>query len=148
MGIKSARHEGVFSSSGTESAISKLAWSKATLGIASVMLIPDSADAQPAQRSEDLPQVRVTAPKRQAKRQPVRRAPVAGPAVAAPAATTTAPVSGPIVGDGAGVAGYGTPAQSGLSRFPVPLNRTPQTVNVVPQQLMQDQRTTTVQEAL
>ena len=145
MGIKSARHADA--KSGTASAISKLAWSKATLGIASAMLIPDSADAQPAQSSEDLPQVRVTAPKRQAKRQSVRRAPAAGPAVAAPAATT-APAAGPIVGDGAGVAGYGTPAQSGLSRYPVPLNRTPQTVNVVPQQLMQDQRTTSVQEAL
>ncbi|MGB3866082.1 MAG: TonB-dependent siderophore receptor, partial [Xanthobacteraceae bacterium] len=54
----------------------------------------------------------------------------------------------PIVGDGAGVAGYQTPAQSGLSRFPVSLTNTPQTVNVVSQQLMQDQRVTSVQEAL
>lgn len=147
MGIKSARNEGGVSDFGSSAAISKLAWGKATLGIASAMLIPDSADAQPAPSGEDLPQVRVTAPKRQAKRQPVRRAPAAGPAVAAPAATT-APAVAPIVGDGAGVAGYGTPAQSGLSRYPVPLARTPQTVNVVPQQLLQDQRTTSVQEAL
>lgn len=110
------------------------------------MLIPDSADAQPVPSSDDLPPVRVTAPKRQAKRAPTRRAPAAAaaPAVAAAAAPTAAP----IVGDGAGVAGYSTPAQSGLSRFPVPLANTPQTVNVVPQQLMQDQRTTSVQEAL
>jgi catecholate siderophore receptor len=147
MAIRSARHQDAFSNFRTAPAISKLAWSKATIGIASAMLIPDSADAQPAQSNEDLPQVRVTAPKRQAKRQPVRRAPAAGPAVAAPAATT-APASGPIVGDGAGVAGYSTPTQSGLSRYPVPLANTPQTVNVVPQQLMQDQRTTSVQEAL
>jgi catecholate siderophore receptor len=146
MGIKSARYQDGASNFGASPAISKLAWSKATLGIASAMLIPDSADAQPAPSGEDLPQVRVTAPKRQAKRQPTRRAPVAaGPAVAAPAA---APATGPIVGDGAGVAGYSTPAQSGLSRYPVPLANTPQTVNVVTQQLMQDQRTTSVQEAL
>ena len=146
MGIKAARYQDGASSFGSLPAISKLAWSKATLGIASAMLIPDSADAQPAPSGEDLPQVRVTAPKRQAKRQPTRRAPAAaGPAVAAPAA---APATAPIVGDGAGVAGYSTPAQSGLSRYPVPLANTPQTVNVVPQQLMQDQRTTSVQEAL
>lgn len=145
MSIRSARYRGEASDCGTSQAISKLAWGKATLGIASAMFIPDSADAQPAPTGEDLPQVRVTAPKRQAKRQPARRAPAAaGPAVAAPAASTT----GPIVGDGAGVAGYGTPAQSGLSRFPAPLTNTPQTVNVIPQQLMQDQRTTSVQEAL
>ncbi|HEY0331344.1 MAG TPA: TonB-dependent siderophore receptor [Rhodopseudomonas sp.] len=126
---------------------SKLAWSKTTIGIASVMLMPDSADAQPVSSGDDLPQVRVTAPKRQqAKRQATRRAPArTAPAVA------TAPndaVVHPVVGDGAGVAGYHTPAQAGISRFPAPLLSTPQTVNVVSQQLMQDQRTTSVQDAL
>jgi len=124
-----------------------LGWGKAMLGIAAMMLIPDSADAQPVPTSDDLPQVRVTAPKRQAKRQAVRRAPArVAPVPAAPAASDIA-VS-PVVGDGAGVAGYRTPAQSGLSRFPVSLANTPQTVNVVSQQLMQDQRVTSVQEAL
>jgi catecholate siderophore receptor len=147
MTIKAIRYA-ADGSGAPSSAISKLAWSKATIGIASVMLMPDSADAQPVSSGDDLPQVRVTAPKRQqAKRQPVRRAPVArGPAVVAPVAQAV-PVN-PVVGDGAGVAGYQTPAQSGLSRFPTPLASTPQTVNVVSQQLMQDQRTTSVQEAL
>jgi catecholate siderophore receptor len=53
-----------------------------------------------------------------------------------------------IVGDGAAIAGYQRPSQAGVSRFTVPLLNTPQTVNVVSQQLMQDQRTTSVQEAL
>ncbi|MET0720043.1 MAG: TonB-dependent siderophore receptor, partial [Tardiphaga sp.] len=53
-----------------------------------------------------------------------------------------------IVGDGAAVRGYGAPTQAGVSRFTAPLLNTPQTVNVVSQQLMQDQRTTSVVDAL
>ena len=40
------------------------------------------------------------------------------------------------------------PSQAGVSRYSVPLRNVPQTVNVVSQQLMQDQRTTNIQEAL
>lgn len=116
------------------------------IGVAAVMLIPDSADAQPASSNDDLPQVRVTAPKRQAQRRTARPA-AARTAPAPAAAATNAPVN-PVIGDGAGIAGYQTPAQSGLSRFPSSLRNTPQTVNVVSQQLMQDQRVTNVQEAL
>ena len=116
------------------------------IGVAAVMLIPDSADAQPASSNDDLPQVRVTAPKRQAQRRAARPAPARAPAPA-PATATNAPVN-PVIGDGAGIAGYQTPAQSGLARFPTSLRNTPQTVNVVSQQLMQDQRVTSVQEAL
>lgn len=146
MSIRSASHEDGTSNDESSLAISKLAWGKATLGIAAAMLIPDSADAQPAPAGEDLPQVRVTAPKRQAKRQPVRRAPT-GPAVAAPAAPA-APVSAPIVGDGHGVTGYQAPSQVGISRLPVPLSNTPQTVNVVTQQVIQEQRLTSIEDAL
>jgi catecholate siderophore receptor len=126
--------------------ISTIAWGKATIGIAAVMLIPDSADAQTVSTGDDLPQVRVTAPKRQAAKRQARRAP-ARPAPAVATAPSDATVN-PVVGDGAGVAGYRTPAQAGLSRFPTPLLNTPQTVNVVSQQLMQDQRTTSVTDAL
>jgi len=125
---------------------SKIAWTKATIGIAAAMLIPDSADAQPASSADDLPQVRVTAPKRTAKRQAARRAPARSTPPVASAPSNVA--VNPVIGDGAGVAGYSTPAQAGVSRFPAPLLNTPQTVNVVSQQLMQDQRTTSVQEAL
>lgn len=44
--------------------------------------------------------------------------------------------------------GYQAPATSQLSRMPVPLRDTPQTVNVVTQQVMQDQASTSVQDAL
>jgi len=143
MGIVSLGHAGGRTFSGVLSrGNAKLTWSKATIGVASVMLMPEHADAQPVSTADDLPQVRVTAPKRQ---QAKRRAPArSAPVVAQP---TEANVN-PVVGDGAGVAGYRTPAQSGLSRMPAPLLNTPQTVNVVSQQLMQDQRTTSVQEAL
>ena len=43
--------------------------------------------------------------------------------------------------------GYQT-TDSQLTRMPVPLRDTPQTVNVVPKQLMEDQQVTSVQEAL
>ncbi|MBN9015013.1 MAG: TonB-dependent siderophore receptor, partial [Rhizobiales bacterium] len=148
MGMSSTDHASVSRDEGAVArSISAIGWSKAIIGIAAVMLIPDSADAQPVSSSDDLPQVRVTAPKRQAKRHTARRAPVR----AAPAPVAAAPSNvaiNPVVGDGAGVAGYQTPAQSGLSRFPTPLTNTAQTVNVVSQQLMQDQRVTSVQEAL
>lgn len=110
------------------------------------MLIPDSADAQPVSDGDDLPQVRVTAPKRQAKRQAARRSP-ARTAPTVTAAPSNATVN-PVIGDGAGIAGYGPPTQAGVSRYVTPLLNTPQTVNVVTQQLMQDQRTTTVLDAL
>lgn len=147
MTITSSRHSGSTSASDISSPkLSKGVWTTASLGIASMMLIPDHADAQTATTADDLPQVRVTAPKQQAKRQAARRAParVAAPVAAAP---STANVN-PVIGDGAGIAGYAPPTQAGVSRYVTPLLNTPQTVNVVSQQLMQDQRTTNIQEAL
>jgi catecholate siderophore receptor len=148
MGISSGNHaSGVNDSSGVARNISVIGWGKAIVGIAAVMLIPDSADAQPASNDDDLPQVRVTAPKRAAKRQTVRHAPVRvapAPVVAAPSNVQV----NPIVGDGHGVTGYQAPAQAGISRLPVPLRDTPQTVNVVTQQVIQEQRLTSFEEAL
>jgi catecholate siderophore receptor len=127
--------------------VSKVAWARASIGIAAAMLISESADAQTVSSSDDLPQIRVTAPKRTAKRQqPVRRA-----APAAPAAVVAAPIEAPltpITGDGSGARGYQAPTQVGISRLPVPLSDTPQTVNVVTQQVIQDQRLTSMEEAL
>lgn len=116
------------------------------IGVAAVMLMPDSADAQPVSGGEDLPQVRVTAPKKQAKKRTARRAPVraAPPVASAPSNVAVRP----IVGDGHGVTGYQAPAQAGISRLSVPLRDTPQTVNVVTQQVIQDQRLTSMEEAL
>src|SRR5690606_29869884 len=147
--ISSAGHAGSVTNEGVVAQnISALGWSKAMIGVAAVMLIPDHADAQQAQSGDDLPQVRVTAPKRQAKRQTVRRAPVrAAPAPVAAPAPSNVQIN-PIVGDGHGVTGYQAPAQAGLSRLPTPLANTPQTVNVVTQQVIQEQRLTSMEEAL
>ena len=118
------------------------------IGVAAVMLIPDFADAQPVSGGEDLPQVRVTAPKRQAKKRTVHRAPVhTAPAPVVAAAPSNVQVN-PIVGDAHGVTGYQAPAQAGISRLPVPLANTPQTVNVVTQQVIQEQRLLTMEDAL
>mgnify|MGYP003939653851 CR=1 FL=1 len=127
--------------------VSKVAWARASIGIAAAMLISDSADAQTASSGDELPQIRVTAPKRTAKRQrPVRRAAPAAPApvVAQPVETPLTPITG----DGSGARGYQAPTQVGISRLPVPLSNTPQTVNVVTQQVIQDQRLTSMEDAL
>ncbi|OJU29592.1 MAG: TonB-dependent receptor [Nitrobacter sp. 62-13] len=147
MGISSVGH-----TDGTNGDVtgqsSVVGWSKAMIGIAAVMLIPDSADAQPAPSADDLPQVRVTAPKRQAKKRTAHRAPVrAAPAPVVAPSPSNVQVN-PIVGDGHGVTGYQAPAQAGISRLPVPLADTPQTVNVVTQQVLQEQRLLSMEDAL
>lgn len=148
MGISSGNHASdVNDSSGVARNISVIGWGKAIVGIAAVMLIPDSADAQPVSSGDDLPQVRVTAPKRAAKRQTVRRAPVRAAPVPFIAAPSNVHVN-PIVGDGHGVTGYQAPAQAGISRLPTPLANTPQTVNVVTQQVLQEQRLLSMEDAL
>lgn len=121
---------------------SKLAWGSTALSLASLMLLTDSADAQ--QSSGALPTIQVNPPQRAKQKQSrpqrvVRPAPAPGPA--APAAPTQTEATGPGTG-------YQTPAQSGISRVATPLINTPQTVNVVPQQLIQDQRASTLAEAL
>ncbi|MEH6952146.1 TonB-dependent siderophore receptor [Nitrobacter sp. NHB1] len=148
MGILSVDHTSDTSSGvGAAGHSSVVGWGKAMIGVAAVMLIPDSADAQPVTGADDLPQVRVTAPKRQAKKRTVHRAPVrAAPApVAAPPSNVQV---NPIVGDGHGVTGYQAPAQAGIARLGVPLRDTPQTVNVVTQQVIRDQHLTSMEEAL
>lgn len=148
MGMSSTDHASVSRDEGAVARnISAIGWSKAMIGIAAVMLIPDSADAQPVSSGDDLPQVRVTAPKRQAKRHVARRAPVR----AAPAPIVAAPSNvqvNPIIGDGHGITGYQAPAQAGIARLGVPLRDTPQTVNVVTQQVIRDQHLTSMEEAL
>lgn len=126
---------------------SGITWGKATMGVASLMFLCDSADAQSASSNDDLPQVRVTAPKRTAKRRAAPRRVQAAPAPAV-APPSSAVVEAPVAGDGHGVTGYQAPSQVGISRLPVPLNDTPQTVNVVTQQVLQEQRLTSMEEAL
>jgi catecholate siderophore receptor len=131
--------------------MSKMVWSRATVGIASAMLIPSSADAQtaPAATPQELPPVRITAPQRQAaKPKPAGTRATATRARPVRTVAPQAPAAPVVIGDGAGITGYAMPTQAGVSRFTAPLLNTPQTVNVVSQQLMQDQRTTSVQDAL
>ncbi|WP_398472114.1 TonB-dependent receptor [Tardiphaga sp.] len=132
--------------------VSKTALGRTTVGIAAAMLIPTSADAQTvsAPASQELPPVRVTAPQQTTAkpRLATKRSTNTARPRAVAAREPTSPQVAPVIGDGAGIAGYQAPAQSGVSRFSTPLLNTPQTVNVVTQQLMQDQRTTSAQEAL
>ncbi len=123
--------------------LSKLGWASTAVSLASLMLLTDSADAQ--QPAATLPAIEVNPPPRQrTPSKPKRRAQPA-PAVVAPVAEISAPQERAV---GAGVQGYGPPAQSASSRYPVPFLNTPQTVNVVTQQLIQDQRATSLQDAL
>jgi catecholate siderophore receptor len=42
--------------------VSKVAWARASIGIAAAMLISESSHAQTVSCSDELPQIRVTAP--------------------------------------------------------------------------------------
>jgi catecholate siderophore receptor len=64
----------------------------------------------------------------------------------AAAQDSSAPLPAIDVSGGGG--GYQTPVNSGLTRVPTPLLSTPQTVNVVPQQVIQDQNVSDVRDAL
>ena len=112
--------------------------SPAAVGLASMMLVngaaaqesttapkPQSSTVgQQQQEATTLPQIDVRSRKRTAR----PRAPTPAPA----------PAAAPAVSDAAATS-YQTPAGSGLTRVPTSLLNTPQTVNVVPQQVIQDQ---------
>jgi catecholate siderophore receptor len=121
--------------------------SHAAVGLASMMLASTAAAQEPStppnappsqqsagparQESATLPQIDV----RSSRRRPARRAPVAAPAPAVPAAAA-APAQT-----------YQSTEQS-ITRLPTSLRNTPQTVNVVPQQVIQEQRITSMEDAL
>src|SRR5262245_50257454 len=117
--------------------LSKLGWASTALSLASLMLLTDNAEAQ--QSTAPLPAIEVTPPPRARKPSKPKRQAQSAPAPAAQVTEPTTPQERTV---GAGTQGYGTPAQSASSRYPVPWLDTPQTVNVVPQQLIQDQRAT------
>jgi catecholate siderophore receptor len=100
--------------------------------------------AQPAMTT--LPPIEVKGKRvrpKQVRRVPVRPRPV--PVMAEPSPTDSGPM-----GQGAGTAaGTGYRAtESSLSRLPTPLVNTPQTVNVVTRQVIEEQSTATVRDAL
>ena len=117
--------------------------SHAAVGIASMMLASTSATAQDAstppkpttstvgqQDASQLPKIRVRATKRAARQRPV---PTTAPAT--PTSATAAADAADRSYQGSGV--------SGLTRVPTPLINTPQTVNVVPQQVIREQNAST-----
>jgi catecholate siderophore receptor len=119
----------------------KLAWGTTALGIASMMLLTDSVEAQQSQ--DALPTIQVNPPPRAKKQARPRQQ--ARPAPAQPAAPATAePSQSAATGPGTGFQA----ANPGVSRIPTPLIDTPMTVNVVTQQLIRDQNITTMEEAL
>lgn len=135
----------------------------AAIGLASVVLGAAPAGAQQAPAS--LPAVTVDAPVAKKKRHVVvAPAPVRTPARVVvrqvarrpqPVAPVVAPVPGnAAVGASDQVGGNATsgsaynPRASGITRLPTRLVDTPQTITVVPQQVIQDQHTSTVTEAL
>jgi catecholate siderophore receptor len=75
-----------------------------------------------------------------------RRPPPRRPAVATPAPAPTPPQQATTEALPA-VTGYRANT-SGIGRLPVPLRDTPQTINVVPQQVIQEQRANTMEDAL
>jgi catecholate siderophore receptor len=79
----------------------------------------------------------------------VRRRPAPRrPTVATPApAPTPPPATQPTTEAQPAVTGYRANT-SGIGRLPVPLRDTPQTINVVPQQVIQEQRANTMEDAL
>ncbi|MGH6769400.1 MAG: TonB-dependent receptor [Xanthobacteraceae bacterium] len=87
-----------------------------------------------------LPAVRVNP----AKRPPAKRARRAATKKAAPRLPPAAPATAVPASPTNGYQASGT----GITRLPVPLRDTPQTVNVVTQQVLQDQRITTMEDAL
>lgn len=119
----------------------------AALGIASIMLATDVADAQQAQSTSPLPSVQVDAPRARRAARPAVRPAARPPRVAAtprPAAAAPAPV---------GIVSNLSPANTnvvgtGLSRFPGNIQNTPQIVNVVSEQIMREQNVTTLDQAL
>ena len=122
---------------------SKLAWGSTALSLASLMLLTDSAEAQ--QSSGALPTIQVNPPQRAKQKQarPQRQArPAPVPAAPAPGTPTQTEATG---------SGTGTSYQAaspGVSRIPTPLINTPQTVNVVTQQVIRDQNISSMEDAL
>src|SRR5262245_9643169 len=99
------------------------------------------APAQPPQRTaqETLPPIDVDVVRRRPPRRPAVTSPAPAPAPTPPQEATTE-AQPAVTGDRA--------KTSGIGRLPVPLRDTRQTVNVVPQQVIQEQRANTMEDAL
>jgi TonB-dependent Receptor Plug Domain len=107
-----------------------------------------AAPAQTEQKSDTLPTVSVHASR--------PRAPAAVRAAPSRPVAAPPPPAQPVATDQAGSGGTNPPlgptpyqvTNTGITRLPVPILNMPQTVNVIPQAIIQEQNVTTVEQAL
>src|SRR3954463_5949721 len=107
-----------------------------------------AAPAQTEQKSDTLPTVSVQASR--------PRAPAAVRAAPSRPVAAPPPPAQPVATDQAGTGGTNPPlgptpyqvTNTGITRLPVPILNMPQTVNVIPQAIIQEQNVTTVEQAL
>lgn len=118
----------------------------AALGIASLMIATDAAEAQ--QSTSPLPSVQVDAPRARPAVRPAVRPAARPPRVA----TAPRPAPVPVAAPAGIVSGLSSPnantATTGLTTRPGTIQGTPQTVNVVTEQVMREQGVTTLEQAL
>jgi len=108
-----------------------------------------AAPEQTEQKSDTLPTVSVQASRPRAPAA-VRAAPPSRPVAAPP------PPAQPVATNQAGSGGTNPPlgptpyqvTNTGITRLPVPILNMPQTVNVIPQAIIQEQNATTIEQAL
>lgn len=126
----------------------------ATLGAVSVglasVIMATGAGAQEATKQEPtpLPPLEVTAKKAAAKKAPAKKAPVAAPApapVAAPAEDSSEARADAAFTPGSG---NSLEAGTGIGRLPGSIQETPQVVNVIPQQQLREQNSSSVEQVL
>jgi hypothetical protein len=109
---------------------------------------PQSPSTQTEQKSDTLPTVSVQASR--------PRAPAAVRAAPSRPVAAPTPSAQPVATDQAGSGGSNPPlgptpyqvTNTGITRLPVPILNMPQTVNVIPQAIIQEQNVTTVEQAL
>ena len=109
---------------------------------------PQSPSTQTEQKSDTLPTVSVHASR--------PRAPAAVRAAPSRPVAAPPPPAQPVATDQAGSGGSNPPlgptpyqvTNTGITRLPVPILNMPQTVNVIPQAIIQEQNVTTVEQAL
>lgn len=119
----------------------------AAIGIASMMIATDAAEAQ-QQGTSPLPSVQVDAPQARRAARPVARPAARPPRIAAAPRPVAAPAPAP-----AGIVSGISPANTnvvgtGLATRPGNIQSTPQTVNVITEQTIREQGVTTLEQAL
>jgi catecholate siderophore receptor len=120
-----------------------------SLGLAS-MVVATGASAQQAAEPAPLPALEVTA-KQAKKKTPAKKAPVqqqAAPAPVQPQGPTPAEAGSTQNQAFTPGSGNSLEAGTGIGRLPGSIQETPQVVNVIPQQQLQQQNTTTVEQTL